>query len=182
LLREADDKHGWQLKKKTEEVAHVRMQTQTRMERLAAQKKSLAAEVKTGKKSKEEEIRAARMEHREHVTAVMGQVKASQKLAKSDMHEEKERHSEEVAKLKQQTTGLRNHMKNQREKHKEMMCAVTTKYAALEALCSVSEVENKKLVRKKAAQQLMGATLVTKTAALEAVLSSMLPIGIGSQV
>jgi hypothetical protein len=46
----------------------------------------------------------------------MGQVKASQKLAKSDMHEEKERHSEEVAKLKQQTTGLRNHMKNQREK------------------------------------------------------------------
>ena len=73
LLREADEKHGWQLKKKTEEVARVRMQTQTRVERLAAQKRTLAAEVKTGKKSKEEKVRAAQMEHREHVAALMDQ-------------------------------------------------------------------------------------------------------------
>jgi hypothetical protein len=123
--------------------------------------------VKTGKKSKEEKVRAAQMEHREHVAALMDQVKASKKLAKNDMHEEKERHSEEVAKLKRQTTGLRNRAKNQRIKHKEMVCAVTAKHAALEALRSVSEVENKKLVRELAAQEWTGATLVTKTEALE---------------
>ncbi len=49
-----------------------------------------------------------------------------------------------------------------------MMCAVTAKHAALEALCSVSEVENKKLIeRQLAAQEFAGATLVTKTDALE---------------
>jgi hypothetical protein len=98
----------------------------------------------------------------------MDQVKASKKLAKNGMHEEKEgRHREEVAKFKRQTTGLRNQAKNQRAKLKEMVCAVTAKHAALEALCSVSEVENRKLERQLAAQEFAGATLVTKTDALE---------------
>jgi hypothetical protein len=40
-------------------------------------------------------------------------------------------------------------------------------HAALEALCTVSEVENKKLVRELAVQEWRGVTLVTKTGALE---------------
>ena len=80
LLREADEKHGWQLKNKTEEVARVRMQTQTRVERLAAQKRTLAAEVKLGKKSKEEAMRAAQMDHRVHVAALMKQAKSWRRM------------------------------------------------------------------------------------------------------
>jgi hypothetical protein len=89
LLREANEKYGWQLKTKTEEVARVKTQTQTRVERLAAQKRTLVAEVKAGKKSKEEGIRAAQMEHREHVAALIDQIKASKQLAKNGTHEEK---------------------------------------------------------------------------------------------
>jgi hypothetical protein len=90
LLREADEKYGWQLKKITEEVARVKTQTQTRMERLAAQKSTLAAEVKAVTKSKEEGMRALQMVHWEHAAALMDQVKACKKLSMNHMHEEKE--------------------------------------------------------------------------------------------
>ncbi len=85
--------------------------------------------MKLGKKSKEEAMRAAQMDHRVHVAALMDEFKASRKLAKNDMPDEKERHSEEVAKLKRQTIGLRNQAKNERAKHKQMVCAVTDKHA-----------------------------------------------------
>ena len=62
---------------------------------------------------------------------------------------------------------MRNQAKDERAKHKQMLCAVTDKHAALEALCSVSEVENKKLAQKLAAQERGGDTLVTETVALE---------------
>ncbi len=166
LLRIADEQHGWQLKKRIEEVARVKTQNQNKVERLALQKSTLVAEVKAGKQAHVQGMRAVQIEHREHAAALMKEIKAGKKLAKNDMHEEKLRQKAEVAKLAVQKQRMLNQAQKQRSEHKDTVCALTANQTALELLCSVSEVEKKKLERKFAEQQRAGATLEAKTAAL----------------
>ncbi len=81
-------------------------------------------------------------------------VKVVTRLKNEEMNKANMRHREAVAKLEQQKAELRERAKAHRTEYKERVSGVAAKNEALELLCSVSELETKKLGRELSSEQL----------------------------
>jgi len=148
LLREADAKYGWQLQKRSKEVADVKLQAQFRIGRLVTQKKTLAAELKGVTRSKHEALEVFREE-----------VRDLRKATKDQLNTAHLSHREAVAKLEEEKSDFRQRLKGQRSEFRERVARVASRNEALERLCTVSEVESKKLGRELSGEQLKAAAL-----------------------
>jgi chromosome segregation ATPase len=148
LLREADAKYGWQLQKRNKEVVDVKLQAQSRIGRLVTQKKTLSSELKAVTRSKHEAVAVMCEELRE-----------LRKTTKDKINMADLSHRESLAKLEEEKSDFRQRMKGQRSEFKERVASVASRNEALERLCTVSEVESKKLGRELSSEQLKAAAL-----------------------
>ena len=126
----------------------VKLQAQSRIGRLVTQKKTLSSELKAVTRSKHEAV------------AVMcEEVRELRKATKDQLNMADLSHREAVAKLEEEKSDFRQRMKGQRSELKERVASVASRNDALERLCTVSEVESKKLGRELSSEQLKAAAL-----------------------
>jgi hypothetical protein len=162
LLREADAKYGWQLQKKTTEIAEVKLQAQARIGRLETQRKTLSTELKDVTRAKREAVQAAQRQYKDDLSQLSDKVKAVTRLKNDELSKVNDKHRDVVRKLEQHKADLRARVKAQRAEHKERVSVISAKSEALELLCSVSEMETKKLGRELSAEQSRVAALGVK--------------------
>ena len=155
-------KYGWQLQRRTTEVAQVKRQAEARIGRLATQKKTLSVELKAATTSKKEAVQEAHRHHKADVARLAAQVKNVTRLKDEELNMAKVSHRHAVAKLEEKKAELRERAKVQKAEHKERVADVAAKNEALERLCSVADVETKKLGRELNAQHLRVVALALK--------------------
>ncbi len=87
-------------------------------------------------------------------------VQEFRKLSTDQLNKANQRHGDLVAKLEEQKAELRERVKAQRAEYK--VSCVTSRNEALELLCTVSEVESKKLGRELSCEQVKAAAFGAK--------------------
>jgi hypothetical protein len=143
-------------------MEEVKLQAQARIDRLATQKKTLSAELKDVTRAKREAVNAAHRQYKDDVGRLLDKVKDVTRLKNDELNKANDKHRDVVTKLELQKAELRERAKTQREECKERVSGVTAKSEALELLCSISEMESKKLGRELSAEQSRMAALGAK--------------------
>ena len=126
----------------------MKLQAQSRIGRLVTQKKTLSEELKAVTRSKHQAV-----------AVICEEVRQLRKATKDELSTAHLSHREEVAKLEEEKAHFRERLKGQRFEFKERVSSVASRNAALERLCTVSEVESKKLGRELSSEQLKAAAL-----------------------
>jgi hypothetical protein len=142
-------------------VTQVKRQAEARIGRLTTQKKTLSVELKAVTASKKEAMQEAHMHYKADVARLAAQVKQRDVTRLKD-----EELNMAMGKLEKQKAELRERAKVQKAEHKERVAGVAAKNQALERLCSVADVETKKLGRELHAEHLRVVALALKEAFL----------------
>ncbi len=142
-------------------MTQVKRQAEARIGRLTTQKKTLSVELKAVTASKKEAMQEAHMHYKADVARLAAQVKQRDVTRLKD-----EELNMAMGKLEKQKAELRERAKVQKAEHKERVAGVAAKNQALERLCSVADVETKKLGRELHAEHLRVVALALKEAFL----------------
>ncbi len=154
LLKGADHRNGWQLKKMKEEVSALKEGSKSKVERLKTKTKNLVAEVEAVKASCKEGLRNVKMKHMDKVADISSEAKEAKHASTVAMRCIKLNHRRHVTKLQREKQGLRQHAQCQRAETKARIIAVEEQREASQCLKSDSEVANQKLARELAAQEM----------------------------
>ncbi len=136
-------------------MTQVKRQAEARIGRLKTQKKTLSVELKAMTASKKEAVQEAQRHYKADVARLAAQVKDVTRLKDEELNMA-------VGKLEEQKVEWRERAKVQKAEHKERVAGVAAKNQALERLCSVADVETKKLGRELNTEHLRVVALALK--------------------
>ena len=136
-------------------MMQVKRQAEARIGRLTTQKKTLSVELKAVTTSKKAAVQEAQKHYKADVARLAAQVKEVTRLKDEEL-------TMAVSKLEKDKAELRERAKVQKAEHKERVAGVAAKNQALERLCSVADVETKKLGRELNAEHLRVVALALK--------------------
>ena len=139
-----------------------KQQTQARIGRLVTQKKTLSSELKAVTRSKHEAVLGARQQYQKVVGELSDEFHEFRQLTTDKNNTANQKHREAVATLEEHKAELQKRVKAQRAEYKEQVACVTSTNEALELLCTVSNLESKKLVRELSSEQRKAAALGAK--------------------
>ncbi len=122
-----------------------KQQTQARIGRLMTQKKTLSSELKAVTRSKHEAVLGARQQYQKVIVELSDEFNEFRQLTTDQHNTANKKHREAVATLEEHKAELQKRVKAQRAEYKEQVACVTSTNEALELLCTVSNLESKKL-------------------------------------
>jgi hypothetical protein len=93
------------------------------------------------------------------VAVLCDEVKELRKSTKDQLNTAHHSHRDAVAKFEEEKADFRQRLKGQRAEYKERVASIASRNEALERLCTVSEVESKKLGRELSSEKLKAAAL-----------------------
>jgi hypothetical protein len=140
LCRAADEAHGWQLKKKKEEVLRVKKHAQVKEKRLLETKRTLTAEVQAVKKAKNDAVSACTTQHKQKLSNV-------KKLWRDEMIMTNAKHQNDMTRLQRQNETVRQQTRDQRNKFKETISAVEQKNSLLDQTATAALLEVQSFTR-----------------------------------